>query len=86
MLESKQDIPQNINFNDYVICEYLRGEEYTVDCLTDRNGRLLFISPRSRERILAGISVAGITKEVYEKCCIPVFDVDGIEVLLDWRS
>jgi predicted ATP-grasp superfamily ATP-dependent carboligase len=67
LIRSEQDIPQSINFNDYVICEYLRGEEYTVDCLTDRNGRLLFVSPRSRERILAGISVAGTTEEVTDE-------------------
>lgn len=42
---------------DYAICEYLPGEEFTVDCFTDRHGRLLLVSPRSRERIRAGIAV-----------------------------
>jgi predicted ATP-grasp superfamily ATP-dependent carboligase len=40
-----------------VICEYLDGEEYTVDCFTDRNGHLLFINPRRRSRVQYGISV-----------------------------
>jgi hypothetical protein len=40
-----------------LILEYLPGEEYTVDCFTDRNGRLLFAGPRRRSRILNGISV-----------------------------
>ena len=42
---------------DYAICEYLPGEESSVDCFTDRHGRLLLASPRSRERIRAGIAV-----------------------------
>lgn len=42
---------------EYTICEYLPGEELTVDCFTDRHGSLLVISPRSRERIRAGIAV-----------------------------
>lgn len=40
-----------------LICEYLPGEELTVDCFTDRHGRLLYIGPRSRERVTGGISM-----------------------------
>ena len=40
-----------------VICEYLSGEEYTVDCFTDRHGALRYVSCRSRGRIRNGISV-----------------------------
>jgi len=40
-----------------LILEYLPGDEYTVDCFTDRNGKLLFCGARSRSRILNGISV-----------------------------
>lgn len=42
---------------EFVICEYLSGEEYTVDCFTDRYGNLRVISPRVRARTRAGISV-----------------------------
>ena len=42
---------------EYSVCEYLPGEEFTVDCFTDRHGALRVISPRSRERIRAGIAV-----------------------------
>ncbi|GHV20472.1 carbamoylphosphate synthase large subunit short form [Spirochaetia bacterium] len=59
-----EDIPQNINLDEYVVCEYLPEEEYTVDCFTDRHGQLLFVSPRSRERLLAGICVSGSTEKV----------------------
>lgn len=40
-----------------LIQEYLPGEEFTVDCFTNRKRQLLFIGPRSRRRIINGISV-----------------------------
>ena len=42
---------------EYAVCEYLPGQEFTVDCFTDRHGVLRVVSPRSRERIRAGIAV-----------------------------
>ena len=42
---------------EQVICEYLPGEEYTVDCFTDKNGDLKFASCRTRSRVRNGISV-----------------------------
>lgn len=47
-----------------VICEYLPGEEYTVDCFTNFNGELLCAYPRIRARIMNGISVN--TKPVFD--------------------
>jgi hypothetical protein len=68
LIKKEADIPADIDLNDYVLCEYLPGEEYSVDCLTDKNGRLIFVSPRSRNRIMAGITVSGetetLTKEI----------------------
>ncbi|MDY0409355.1 ATP-grasp domain-containing protein [Virgibacillus soli] len=40
-----------------LICEYLPGEEFTIDCFTNRKRELLFIGPRKRNRIKNGISV-----------------------------
>lgn len=40
-----------------LIMEYLPGREYTVDCFTDRDGRLKFCEGRARNRISNGISV-----------------------------
>jgi hypothetical protein len=37
--------------------EYLPGKEYTIDCFTDRHGKLLFAGGRERVRINNGISV-----------------------------
>jgi hypothetical protein len=39
-----------------LVMEYLPGEELSVDCFTDFNGKLLFIGPRTRERVQMGIS------------------------------
>lgn len=60
---SGRDIP----LSDYVICEYLPGEEYTVDCFTDRNGRLLAALPRSRQRVFGGVTVRGRSEELTEE-------------------
>lgn len=37
--------------------EYLPGKEYTVDCFTNKNGKLLFAEGRERVKINNGISV-----------------------------
>lgn len=42
---------------DYVITEYLPGDELTVDCFTDKNKKIRFIGPRKRNRVFGGISV-----------------------------
>jgi len=47
------------HLEDMVICEYLPGEEYTVDCFTDREGRLTFMNPRVRTRLIHGITARG---------------------------
>jgi carbamoyl-phosphate synthase large subunit len=41
---------------DPIIQEYLPGAEYTVDCLTDRNGDLLACVPRHRKELAGGVS------------------------------
>ncbi|HXC07001.1 MAG TPA: ATP-grasp domain-containing protein [Bacteroidia bacterium] len=63
LIKNEQEIP-DFSLAGYVICEYLPGEEYTVDCITDKNGKLAFASPRSRQRIMAGVSVAGKTEQL----------------------
>lgn len=50
-----QAIKNNPNL---IICEYLPGDEYTIDCYTDKLGQLLFVGPRTRGRTKAGISVS----------------------------
>ncbi|GHU61512.1 carbamoylphosphate synthase large subunit short form [Spirochaetia bacterium] len=57
-IESKNMLDEYIAITPTaLLCEYLSGEEYTVDCFTDRHGCLLFHAPRLRKRIMNGISV-----------------------------
>ena len=48
--------------NNFIVQEFIEGIEYTVDCLFDKNGRLIFSLPR--ERLVAqNVSIIGkITK------------------------
>jgi len=70
--QAERDIP------DRLICEYLPGREYTVDCFTDREGNLLFIGPRTREKITWGMS--------YSSQRIPLTnEIQGIAVDLNRR-
>lgn len=55
------------NGNDILICEYLPGKELTVDCFTNRKGELLFIGPRTRERVQMGISFHSETISVSDE-------------------
>ncbi len=52
---------------EQVICEYLPGTEYTVDCFTDRKGELKYCAHRSRRRIKNGISVNSLLEKYDEK-------------------
>lgn len=52
------------DFDNCLITEYLPGKEYTVDCFTDKNGKLSYISPRTRDRIFGGIAAAGKTQKL----------------------
>lgn len=49
---------------DLLICEYLPGEEYTVDCFTQTGKGVLFCQPRTRERVRAGISMASCNVDI----------------------
>lgn len=59
LIEDINDVPVNIKSDEYVICEYLPGDEMTVDCVTDKNGKLVAVLPRKRLRLMAGVCVAG---------------------------
>ncbi len=53
--------------DEQVVCEYLPGEEYTIDCFTDRHGQLRYASCRNRHRIRNGISVNSTLMEPDER-------------------
>jgi len=52
---------------DPLFVEYLPGKELTVDCFTDRFRRLVWIGPRTRERVRAGISMRSARVEVDDR-------------------
>ena len=52
---------------ELIAVEMLPGHEFTVDCFTDRHGRLLFIGPRVRSRIRSGIAVSSTTVELTDE-------------------
>ncbi|MEN1941725.1 ATP-grasp domain-containing protein [Luteimonas sp. MJ174] len=49
-----------------IICEYLPGDEYTVDCFSSGTDGLLFAGARRRNRMRNGISVNSDTVELPE--------------------
>lgn len=52
---------------DLLVTEFLPGEELSVDCFTDFNGELLFVGPRTRERVQMGISFRSTSVQVTEE-------------------
>jgi carbamoyl-phosphate synthase large subunit len=59
LVETQQQLDQlsQQTHHDYIVMEYLPGEEYTVDCFSDRDRGLLFCGGRKRVRVRSGISV-----------------------------
>jgi hypothetical protein len=48
---------ENVDENSMLILELLTGYEFTVDCFTDFNGKLLYNQARQRIRTMNGISI-----------------------------
>ena len=57
LLNGPEDLTALSAAQDYVFAEYLPGAEYTVDCFSDRHGKLRLCMPRERLRTKSGISV-----------------------------
>lgn len=58
LVHNRDELDFYVNRNSkLMILEYLPGEEYTVDCFTDRKGELKYVYPRERRRVRNGISV-----------------------------
>ena len=58
LIKSQDSIPSNFVSNEYIISEFLPGDELTVDCITDSSGNLCACLPRQRNRLLAGVCVS----------------------------
>lgn len=55
--ESAERFLQEHSGTSFIFCEYLPGEEFTIDCFSNSKGELLFHGGRKRARISNGISV-----------------------------
>jgi len=42
---------------NYILLEYLPFDEFTIDCFTNSNGKLIFSEGRQRQKTIAGMSV-----------------------------
>lgn len=56
-VNNKQELDLYTKNPDMIICEYLPGDEVTVDCFTNKDRKLIFCNPRATDRMLAGIDV-----------------------------
>lgn len=63
IIHNKEEMNE-IDTNEYLILEYLLGKEYTVDCFTNKNGRLLYSGARERIRTSNGMSIQSKTVEL----------------------
>ncbi|MFJ2988286.1 ATP-grasp domain-containing protein [Collimonas sp. NPDC087041] len=55
--DRQQAIAAETQIDHPVLVEYLPGDEITVDCFTDKKERLVWVGPRTRERVRAGITM-----------------------------
>jgi hypothetical protein len=62
LIKTQEDLlPFKKEKSKFLIVELLPGDEITVDCFTDRHGKLRFSGPRTRSRVFGGISVQSRT-------------------------
>ena len=70
---------------EYAICEYLPGNEYTIDCFTDRNRKLIFANFRMRDIITSGIAVQSHPMPVDEEVWKIAEDInEKLEFIGSW--
>jgi predicted ATP-grasp superfamily ATP-dependent carboligase len=61
IVHSKEQLLETMRQSpDLLIQEYLPGREYSVDCFSDRKGKLLFCQGRERVRVRMGTSFSGV--------------------------
>ncbi len=81
IIESEVDLRQATSrFQDMIFQEYLPGEEYTIDMLSDLNKKPIIAVPRIRLETKGGISTKGkvIHDNQVEQVCMDVADFIGI--------
>ncbi|MCR5100410.1 MAG: ATP-grasp domain-containing protein [Butyrivibrio sp.] len=56
LIKKEADLEDSFFGANYILSEFLPGEELTVDCFTGRSGELKFAGARTRDRIVNGIA------------------------------
>lgn len=57
-INSMQELSSlEFNFSDYVLSEYLPGDEFSVECFSTKSDGVVYVMARSRERIRMGTSM-----------------------------
>ncbi len=83
-------IPEKLGEDETLLLSvYLSGMEYSVDLLCD-NGRVAYCIPRSRDKMIGGISVAGTFLQndgLISECCrlAALLQLDG-PIGMQWRE
>lgn len=67
ILKSRKPYDELLDPENYVITEFLPGEELTIDCFTDRHGVLQFVGPRVRKRVFDGVCVNSVTVDATDE-------------------
>ncbi|AZO94025.1 ATP-grasp domain-containing protein [Halocella sp. SP3-1] len=71
-----------INYlNDSIVQEYIEGEEYTIDLLSDFEGRVLSAVPRKRIEVRAGEVSKAVTVKNKELINMAVKIIEGLGVI-----
>ena len=69
---------------EHIICEYLPGEEFTVECLTDKNRKLICCIPRKRTIVSNGLSIG---TEIIDNINNDIFKIgEKINTTLDFKG
>lgn len=67
LVNSRAELELIKNIQDYVICEYLPGREYSIDCFSSRDGGVVFCSGRVRRRVRMGTSMSAYLSPEYQQ-------------------
>jgi ATP-grasp in the biosynthetic pathway with Ter operon len=67
IVKEEKQLTEIEDLDNYVITEFLPGEELTIDCFTDRHGNVQFVGPRVRIRVFDGVSVNSKTVEATDE-------------------
>jgi hypothetical protein len=70
--DALRNLLESNSCSNMIITEFLPGKEYTVDCFTDKDGKLLFSGSRERGRISNGISVSSETSKSLSDKFLPL--------------